>query len=290
MTEYYAARVLFDYDPVTPDELCLRVGETVEVRVGDSGEEEEEGWLYGSDLRGRHGTFPANYVADLRPSTSCSGDYGGGGAVSSSATSFHGPGDVEHAGSMGASSVATSVDGTAVAEENYHEDDKSATLRYSKQDSNSAAYRPAAEATTTSSGDQGYDGVVTATGSVQGRNTSESSSTAATPQQPTANQYHAAAASGAELQGAVSSQLPDGWLCDVDESSGVTYYYTSDGRRSSWTRPVAAAAAAPDPSERSSERRGHDDGFTSASPSPTSAVSVCLPGRSVPRPNSLLLA
>ncbi|CAN0343346.1 unnamed protein product, partial [Ectocarpus fasciculatus] len=64
MAEYYEVLVLFDYQPVSTDELRLFEGELVEVRVGGEGVGEEEGWLYGSDQRGCHGTFPANYVTD----------------------------------------------------------------------------------------------------------------------------------------------------------------------------------------------------------------------------------
>lgn len=268
MTEYYEARVLFDYDPVTSDELCLRVGESLEVRVG-GGEEEEEGWLYGSDPRGHHGTFPANYVADLRPSSNCSGNYGG----VSSAPSFHGPGDVELAGCGGAS-AAPIVD-RAIVGPNDTEDVMSATSDRSKQDSNRAPYDPAQD-TPESSDEQGrgYDGAATATPVAGDNKISESAPpTANTPQISTTNQR--AAASGAELEGAASSssQLPDGWLCAVDENSGVTYYYTADGQGSSWTRPVAAAPAT-GPLEGSGHRK-ESDGFTSASPSLT-PVSACF--------------
>lgn len=63
MVVYYEARVLFDYDPVNADELRLRKGEPIEVRV-DPNIACEEGWLTGSNIRGQHGVFPANYVVD----------------------------------------------------------------------------------------------------------------------------------------------------------------------------------------------------------------------------------
>ena len=69
MVEYYEAVALFDYTPATSDELRLRAGEPVEVRIDRSGVDDdvrEEGWLSGSDLLGNHGLFPANYVIDRR--------------------------------------------------------------------------------------------------------------------------------------------------------------------------------------------------------------------------------
>lgn len=68
MVEYYGARVLFDFTSAAPDELSLRKGESVEVRV-DATTDCEEGWLSGSDIHGYHGVFPANYVEDLRTET-----------------------------------------------------------------------------------------------------------------------------------------------------------------------------------------------------------------------------
>lgn len=273
MNECYEARVLFDYDPVTSDELCLRVGETVEVRLGGGGEEEEEGWLCGSDVRGRHGTFPANYVADLRLSIRYSGDYGGGGAASS-APSFHRPGDVEHTGVGGgaATAAAVSVDGAVAEAKSCREDDMSPTLGYSNHDSNTAPYYPAQDtAGSASSGEHGrghtYSEAGTAAANIQDENIDESAPAATTSQEPATAQH--AAASGADLQGAVSDQLPDGWLCGVDENSGVMYYYTADGKSSSWTRPVAAAAVAADPLQASSGDQKESDGFATADPSST---------------------
>lgn len=265
MTQYYEARVLFDYDPVTSDELCLRVGENVEVRVG-GGEEEEDGWLYGSDLRGLHGTFPASYVADLRPSANCSDNDGG---VSLAPASFHRPGDdVEHEG-FGGGSAANSVDDTAVVGPNDGEV-IFATSGCSQKDSNSnsAPYHPAQDTTGAASGDQGrdYNGAVTATNSL-GENLSESAPTAATLQESATTECDAA--SVAELEGSASSQLPEGWLSAVDENSGVVYYYTADGQSSSWTRPIAAAAVAAGLLEGSGGQKG-PDGSTSAGPSSTS--------------------
>lgn len=64
MVEYYDARVLFDHLPVASDELRLRKGETVEVRV-DHSADREQGWLHGTDIRGQHGMLPENYVQRL---------------------------------------------------------------------------------------------------------------------------------------------------------------------------------------------------------------------------------
>ena len=83
MVEYYEARALFDYTPATADELRLRAGEPVEVRIDRSRADDdvgEEGWLSGSDLLGNHGLFPANYVVDTRtppnPSNTSAADHG----------------------------------------------------------------------------------------------------------------------------------------------------------------------------------------------------------------------
>ena len=284
MAEYYEARVLFDYDPATSDELCLRVGETVEVRLGSGGgggEEEEEGWLYGSDLRGRHGTFPANYVADLRRSE----EYNGGGGASSSAPSFHRPGDdvaAEQAGVGGASTAAISVDGakTVTGESGHREGGMpAATSGYAEHDSNGAPYYSthdaAAGSVSSSFGEQGAGNTYGETAPVAAANTqdeyytiSESVPTTTNPQPEPATTQHAALASGAE-PGAASGQLPDGWLCGVDENSGVMYYYTADGKSSSWTRPTAAAADAL--SETASGDRKESYGLASSTdPSPTS--------------------
>ncbi|CAN0235731.1 unnamed protein product, partial [Hapterophycus canaliculatus] len=65
MVVFYEARALFDYKSTASDELCFRAGDLIEVRVGRD-DQEEEGWLYGSDQRGCHGSFPANYVAEIR--------------------------------------------------------------------------------------------------------------------------------------------------------------------------------------------------------------------------------
>lgn len=261
MLKYHEARVLFDYDPVTSDELCLRVGESVEVRVvvGGEEEEEEEGWLYGSDLRGNHGKFPANYVADLRLPTNSPGSYGGGVP---SAPSFHRPGGIEHAGSGGVS-AATSVDGnTAVGGPNGWEGAMPATSGNSEHDSNRAPYCPG-QGTPAPFGEQGRGniGAATAINTVSDNMIS---------QEQTTTQY--AAASGAESEGAVSSQLPDGWLCAIDENSGGMYFFTADGQSSSWTRPIAAAAAATGPRDGGSGDRKEPDGLSSVGPT-TASVS-----------------
>lgn len=267
MAEYYEARVLFDYGPVTSDELCLRVGETVEVRVG-GGEEEEEGWLYGSDLEGRHGTFPANYVADLRPSVNCSaGDDYAGGSVSSSVPPFHGR--AEHVGCVEVS--ATTPMHGVVAEQN-DRDVVSTTSGYSKDDSYGAPYNPEQD-TPASPGEHGraFNDVATATPTTGG-NMSGSVPTVTTSQDQAIARY--AAATGAEIEGAASSQLPEGWLCAMDDNSEAMYYYTADGKSSSWTRPTAATTAAIVPVDGSGDRK-KPGGFPSAGPSPNS-VSVLL--------------
>lgn len=65
MATYYDAKVLYDYTALAFDELTLRKGESVEVRV-DHAADAEEGWLSGADARGNHGVFPANYVEAVK--------------------------------------------------------------------------------------------------------------------------------------------------------------------------------------------------------------------------------
>ncbi|XP_075051547.1 SH3 domain-containing protein 21 isoform X2 [Mixophyes fleayi] len=57
------AKVMFDYDPSTPDELALKKGDVVSVI---SKETEDEGWWRG-ELNGKSGVFPDNFVISIIP-------------------------------------------------------------------------------------------------------------------------------------------------------------------------------------------------------------------------------
>ena len=236
MIQYYEARVLFDYVPVTSDELCLRVGENVEVRVGGDGE--EEGWLYGSDLSGRHGIFPASYVADLRSPTgaahgSPSSNLGGGSAAPS-----YGQGDAEHAAGGGsATSVASYDQGNQVLGQTHREglvpaaggrrDGSVRTSYYHAQDAAASAHHAGTLQ------DRGC--YASGTTTYHPEDHAGADAALVSPQQDPAIPHDANAPEGG---GAASDDLPDGWFCATDPDSGVAYYYTADGQ-SSWTRPAS---------------------------------------------------
>lgn len=238
--------MLFDYEPVTSDELCLRVGENVEVRVGGD-DDWEEGWLYGTDLRGRHGIFPANYVADLRSRAgddtydSPDGNLGGG-----SSAAYHGPGDAEHAGGSSASSAAYGQAnhgrGQACREglvqaAGKGRDGPAAAPHYRVQDAAASAYH---------AGEQ-QDGGHGATDATTTHYLNEDARTGASRASQQQEPVSTCNAHAPEEEGAASDQLPDGWLCATDPDSGVMYYYTADGQ-SSWTRPTSTVVAgAPEP-------------------------------------------
>lgn len=251
MIEYYEARVLFDYDPVTSDELCLRVGENVEVRVGD--DDGEEGWLYGSDVRGRHGIFPANYVADLRSPAGAAHDSPDGNLGGGSSATYHGAGDAEHAGDGGASVPAHDLAHHPPRGQPYREglvqaaherrDDSAAARHYHPQDTAASAHHAGVQR------DRGHGATGIATTGYhhdEDARTGASGASRASQQREPASTCHAHAP---EEKGNAFDQLPDGWLCTADPDSGAMYYYTADGQ-GSWIRPtstVVAAAAEPLP-------------------------------------------
>lgn len=229
---FYEARALFDYQPVASDELYLRAGDSIEVRIG-GGDREEEGWLYGTDKRGCHGLLPANYVAEVRTpaaadnagSPDAAHVYGSEGVVSALPYERR-----DGAASTGAGTL------TALLEEKENMDARSS--HDPQNDFAGAASDPAQQSTSASADDDGgYGGTTT-------NATSQPSQVAATA--VAVQQKSTQPPNSIEEDRAVpdADGLPDGWLRAVDEGSGITYYYTADGR-SSWTRPLATDAEPP---------------------------------------------
>lgn len=255
--EYYEARVLFDYTPVAADELNLRRGESIAVRVGP---EEEESWLYGSDQRGRHGIFPANYVADVRTATSMSAavhvsndtenNHGSGGGGSGgdvlSGVPYQRRGDTAvQAGGVAGTSTATSYHdqaGAAVEQNNLRgvmeaaadyvehgegRDGSAAAPYHSSDEKMVSAYGAGEEESAYNNG--------TATANYSAHYPHDENGSPTPLESMTAARSAAAVEEGG---GSGHDNLPDGWLSAIDEGSGAVYYYTVDGQ-SSWIRPSA---------------------------------------------------
>lgn len=249
MVEYYEARVLFDYIPTTSDELCLRAGEYIEVRVDpndlDGG---EQGWLSGSDLRGCHGVFPANYVLDLRTvgadvSDAPAPEHDTDATVDS--TFIRGrPEAMERedmaiqGGQLGADrDVATGDRGAPSLRNNLPANNRDA-VTLSNSDS-AAGLEGTATTPPTALVGGAYD-TRTERGTAAVASSGEDTVSAA---QVDDGSTHKPVAANGEPQGPSPNddnvdRLPDGWFSAVDEASGVVYYYT-EGGPSSWTRPVA---------------------------------------------------
>lgn len=277
MVEYYEARVLFDYTPAAADELTLRRGESIQVRVGG---QEEESWLYGSDPSGCHGVFPANYVAGIRTATSMpaavhinnkvdnyhgSGGGGDGGGDIPSGVPYQRLGDtaIKYADDAVGTSAATydAQAAGAVTQQNepgglmvaaaadygdrgdFRDDSAGALWHTSEETTASSAYR---------AGEEGgaHNGMDTTTYYAHDPHHRNDSSTTIENTLDAPTLHHesiipAATAAVAVEKGIASGSddLPDGWFWATDEGSGVVYYYTANGQ-SSWTRPTASAAAA----------------------------------------------
>ncbi|CAB1106253.1 unnamed protein product [Ectocarpus sp. CCAP 1310/34] len=274
MAEYYEALVLFDYQPVSIDELRLFEGELVEVRVGGEGVGEEEGWLYGSDQRGRHGTFPANYVTDASTAAAVaqtlpgdSTDANGGRASVMSAAL---PGE---SWSSGHTSPTESQDDQATARATASLGPARGGLR--NEEPVGAAYNPGSNADREAFTYQGKqerrpDNLYTP-GTSMHQQHDHAVDEASRPAPTTHN-------SAIVEDGVVSDshRVPDGWFSATDESSGVMYYYTEDGQ-SSWTRPPATTAAKVKPS---SMVRGGDQ-LTSNGNGTTSTTNIIEPGHAL---------
>ncbi|CAM9240833.1 unnamed protein product [Scytosiphon promiscuus] len=223
MVVFYEARALFDYEPVASDELRLRVGDLIEVRIGGDGPQ-EEGWLFGSDQRGCHGSFPANYVAEVRGSVSADNaddpdDHG------------HESGDVHAALSYANQdgSAPTGRIGTPTALPKGEVNMNAQAGEGSQHDSAWVTRDPAQSTSASAVYDEGYRGTNNA------RCQPSHVATNAAIQESTQ------ALDAIEGEGGVvasADRLPDGWLSAVDEASGTVYFYTEDGQ-SSWTRPSA---------------------------------------------------
>lgn len=233
MVEYYEARVLFDYNPVNSDELPLRVGESIEVRVGPD-ILCEEGWLVGSNIRGQHGLFPANHVVDVR--------YPTGGTdpapqpqdapsqqAHDSGSKFQADYDAPTRATKSEAREGNGASGLLLSE-NYgdddsaeminergggNHDDSTRNLVVVQQAGSTETYIPASKPAVQA--DQG----ALATG-----NTLKSES----------QEWRGAPADIAGGDG--HDSLPKGWYSATDEATGTVYYYTDDGQ-SSWVKPVA---------------------------------------------------
>lgn len=219
MVEYYEARALFDYNPATPDELRLRAGEPVEVRVDRGGENVgEEGWLSGSDLLGNHGTFPASYVIDRRINSSNKNDDGddddrhaAGGVV----TLSNGEPPV-----VGQQREIVPIGGGPRGQQYERGGDDAAQPPMEKVLPAHGSYnvassaRRAEDATSPHAGRPGGGSIATAT-----------------PQRdpwPHDDSPH---------------PLQEGWFSGTEEATGEEFYYNADGR-TSWVRPTAVPLSA----------------------------------------------
>ncbi|CAM9324193.1 unnamed protein product [Ectocarpus sp. 12 AP-2014] len=244
MAEYYEALVLFDYQPVSIDELRLFEGELVEVRVGGEGVGEEEGWLYGSDQRGRHGTFPANYVTD---------------ASTADAVAQTLPGDSTDANGGGTSVMSAALPGELwggghTSPTDFQDDQATARAtaslgpaRGGLQDEEpvGAAYNPGSNVDREAFTYQGKqerrpDNLYTPATSMHQQHDHALDEAS----RPAPTTHNSAIVEDGDVSD--SYRVPDGWFSATDESSGVVYYYTEDGQ-SSWTRPPATTAAKVEP-------------------------------------------
>lgn len=233
MVEYYEARVLFNYHPVNSDELPLRVGESIEVRVGPD-IVCEEGWLVGSDIRGQHGIFPANYVVDVRHPT---------GGTNCARQPQDAPSQLAHdavsetqaaydASTRERTSEAREGDGVSGlllsanhgdgnGEETMDEygggshDENARNVVVSKQAGSTETCIPASKPVV-----QADEGPLAAGNIFE----SESQERQGAPAEMTGGDGH--------------DILPKGWYSATDEATRSVYYYTDDGQ-SSWVRPVA---------------------------------------------------
>ncbi|CAM9891883.1 unnamed protein product, partial [Ectocarpus sp. 12 AP-2014] len=276
MAKYYEALVLFDYQPVSIDELHLFEGELVEVRVGGEGVGEEEGWLYGSDQRGRHGTFPANYVTD---------------ASTAAAVAQTLPGDGTDANGGGTSGMSAALPGESYGSGHASPtdfQDNQATARATASlgpargglrddEPVGAAYYPGSnadrEAVTYQAEQERIPGNLHAPATSTHQQHDHAVDEAPRPEPTTYN--------SAIVEDGVHSnsyRVPGGWFSATDKATGVVYYYTEDGQ-SSWTRPPATTAAIVKPSSmvRGGDQpnsNGNGTTLTGATPSASSLETV----------------
>lgn len=213
MVEYYEARVLFDYDPVNVDELRLREGESIEVRVGPD-IPCEEGWLAGSNIRGQHGVFPASYVADATQHPTSTGPQREDGNL---VHAQHGNEDCTTDHVLGVAPIGTlkspGDDASGLLLENYGD---------------------AAETTEHGDYDDGRSTVVGSTATLLPSSKSDvDPSIRGSALEPNSQQRQVPCA------GKDDGGLPEGWYSATDEATGIEYYYTDDGQ-SSWVKPTAA--------------------------------------------------
>lgn len=221
MVQYYEARVIFDYNPGASDELRLRKGESVEIRIGPD-VVCEEGWLSGSDLRGSHGIFPANHVVDVAK-----------GQTSAAASDLYSsdtgrpqeqllPKQGNEHQSYGTDCVTESAVGgkptTPIAARCRVVPDrpKANNGPYSASTAVAAVLRSTTPTTSSTT--------IAAAGAVDG----PASILAPQSRQKRCREYN--------------DGLPEGWHSAQDKSTGAVYYYTEDGQ-SSWVKPTAVESA-----------------------------------------------
>lgn len=233
MVEYYEARVLFDYTPETCDELRLREGEPVEVRIElDHPGGAEEGWLSGTDLRGQHGIFPSNYVVAVRTAA------------------------VDAQQSAGHDSNTACVDNTASLDEQYWEQEAivgGGGIRQQRYVGETGMLETLPAICRTPTGPAAADATVgvedgpatLAVHSSRGPNNrsdnpldlQEGGSFQAVHRASDRVLAATAPPAGSRKIGS-GDGLPEGWFSAIDEDTGVVYYYTED-RQTSWTKPAA---------------------------------------------------
>lgn len=250
--EYYEARVLFDYTPSASnpsDELCLRAGESIEVRVDVAGlDEGEEGWLCGSDQRGHHGTFPANYVADARTIA----DIAGGvvqtripGHGSTAAASSNGVYNGAQAGrSAPPKALLPATNARAVVSHATQESVARTGLRSKFVQGATTEYV------------YGGDGKAY---SDNKRNLNAGQTTV-----PQGSPHHGDA-----------DRLPKGWFSATLETTGSEYYYTEDGQ-TSWTRPALVKTAVPGDGKAGATGDSMGESRVDGGPSSFPAVSAAI--------------
>lgn len=237
--------MLFDYIPATSDELHLRAGESIEVRVDADLDNGEDGWLSGSDVRGKHGMFPSNYVMDLRRTHANRRD---SNISSHTLAPDHDSTDATSDAAVWTRATENRVEKppdhgstTPPSPETVVPSDQCAAVLNDKRTQNGVQHDTSTRVIA-SNPDHGLPSEVTTTvgetsNTSQDRNASDNTAhdllgsaillpeTQHTPRRDMAPGHDA------------DTPLPHGWHSATDEGSGIVYYYTEDGQ-STWMKPV----------------------------------------------------
>lgn len=283
MVEYYEARALFDYTPASADELRLRAGEPVEVRIDHNGIDNddigEEGWLSGSDLLGNHGLFPANYVFDrrtpLNPSNTdddhvvsssngkpeagqeieIGGGGGGGGGQPGQQQQYGRNGNDAHTpprleAVLPGHGYSNNVASSGRADSSTRAAPTGGCTAVTATATPAAYYKTSDRA---QQGDHYLNGGAPAPGA---RGVLPPGKGGGPDRIVYGDRNTAAAAAyivapGTSLPGSSSHhndggshRLQDGWFSGTDRATGAEYYYTADGQ-TSWVKPIAAVLGEP---------------------------------------------